>query len=332
MSNIIHQANNNVNSSGLKIIFMGTPEFAVPILENLANSEYKPVAVFCAPDKPVGRKQILTPPPVKVLAQKYNIFVWQSANSHELVQTIKSLPCDLIITAAYGLILPKEVLDAPQYGCLNIHPSLLPKYRGPSPIQSVILNGDTETGVTIFKMDEQIDHGPILITNHLSLTTKRFTTLELSQKLSELGAELLLKTLPDWIANKIEPKPQNDQQATFTKIIKKEDGKIDWQKSTAEIERQIRAFTPWPGSYTTIPNYSPSKVEGSKLKIIKADFLEKNSGKKIGEVFLTDNGKLAIQCNQGYLIIENLQLEGSKPLSASDFLLGHKDIIGKILI
>lgn len=321
----------------LKIIFMGTPEFSVPILEKLANSDYKPVAVFCAPDKPVGRKQILTPPPVKVAAQKYNIPVFQPANSHELADTLKTASTNLIITAAYGLILPKEVLGTPKYDCLNIHPSLLPKYRGPSPIQAAILNGDAETGVTIYKMDEQIDHGPILITDHLSLNTKEYTTPELSDKLSNLGADLLLQTLPDWLAGKIMPQPQDNSQVTLTKIITKEDGQIDWRKSAQEIERQIRAYTPWPGSYTTLPNYSPSEVEGSKIKIMEAEVSDTNKqfyperSQKAGEVSLTETNKLAIQTGDGALIVKKLQLAGGKSLSAQNFLRGHKNIIGKIL-
>ncbi|MBU3901281.1 methionyl-tRNA formyltransferase [Patescibacteria group bacterium] len=380
MSYIIHPNNNLVNSSevlsperskvkskGPKIIFMGTPEFSLPILEKLAQSEYKPAAIFCAPDKPVGRKQILTPPPTKILAQKHNIPVFQPANSRELDHTIKTIPHDLIITAAYGLILPKEVLDTPKYGCLNIHPSLLPKYRGPSPIQSAILNGDAETGVTIYKMDEQIDHGPIIAQEKILLNSviarersDRDNPVEgdtntgllrgvypvyvygarndapitpgLSKKLAELGAELLLKALPDWLAGQITPQPQDNSQATLTKIITKEDGQIDWRESAAEIERQIRAYIPWPGAYTY---YSLSKaagrVEKSKIKILTADATDKNYGTQNGQIFLTDDNDLAVQTGSGALIIKKLQLSGGKFLSAPDFFRGHKEIIGKIL-
>ena len=341
MPNSIPQPNNPVKSNGLKVVFLGTPEFAAPILEKLASSSpphqnwcggrYKPIAVFCAPDKPVGRKQVLTHPPVKILAQKYNIPVFQPANSRELIYTLKSIPHTLIITVAYGLILPREVLKTPKFGCLNIHPSLLPKYRGPSPIQAAILAGDTETGVTIYKMDEQIDHGPILITNHLSLITQKFTTPELSKILAELGADLLLKILPDYLAGKIAPQPQDETQAICAKIITKQDGRIDWQKSAAEIERQIRAYDPWPGSFT--------KFNGQKLKIIKATLGKAKTNKQIypeqkrgvGKIFLTETGELAVQCGQGYLITKTLQLEGGKLLPANNFLRGHQDIIGQIL-
>ncbi|MEK7160580.1 MAG: methionyl-tRNA formyltransferase [Patescibacteria group bacterium] len=365
MSNIIHLTNNLVNSKGIlsperseteskglktkfysstssgnkispKIVFLGTPDFAVPILEKLINSDYKPVAVFCAPDKPVGRQQILTPPPVKIAAQKYTIPVHQPVDANELLKQLTAVNCDLVISAAFGLILPKAALDLPHFDCLNVHPSLLPKYRGASPIQATILNGDAETGVTIYKMDEQIDHGPILITEHLSLITKKYTTPELSKELAELSATLLFKTLPDWLAGKITPQPQDNSQATLTKIITKENSTIDWQKSAEKIEQQIRAYTPWPGSHTYYSS-SPStsivvnRVEKSKLKIIEAETTEKNSNKQIGEVFSIDSNNLTVQTGQGALIIKKLQMENGKILSAPNFLRGHQDIIGKIL-
>lgn len=317
-----------MTNTQMKIVFMGTPEFAVPILEKLIDSEYKPVAVFCAPDKPVGRKQILTPPPVKVIAQKYNIPIYQPKDKTELSYQLKATSYKLIITAAYGLIFPKDILDAPEHGCINIHPSLLPKYRGPSPIQTAILNGDAETGVTIYKMDEQIDHGAILAVERLPLDAEKYTTPELSKKLSEVGAELLLKTLPDWLAGKITLTPQDEGQATLTKIIAKEDGQIDWQKSPPEIERQIRAYTPWPGSFG---KWQMANGKWQILKILETDATEKKYGKQTGEIFLTANGDLAVQTGKGALIVKKLQLEGGKTLSAQDFLRGHKDIIGKML-
>lgn len=327
MFSIIHQSNSNVNSGDLKLIFMGTPEFAVPILEKLINSEYKPIAVFCAPDKPVGRKQILTPPLTKVLAQKNNIPVFQPANSHELADTINSLSCDIIVTAAYGLIFPKEVLDTPQYGCLNIHPSLLPKYRGSSPIQSAILNGDTETGVTIYKMDAKVDHGSIIIQKKLGDSPSQLTTPELSEKLSNFSAELLIEILPEWLAGKITVIPQDDSLASHTRIIKKEDGQIDWQKSAKEIDQQIRAYTPWPSTYTNLK----AENDNIKIKILKTDPPKETTQKQIGEAFLNEHGELAIQCGQGHLVIKKLQLEGGKPLETYDFLRGHKEIVNKIL-
>lgn len=321
-----------MTNKNIKIIFMGTPDFAVPILEKLANSAYKPIAVFCAPNMPVGRKQIFTPPPIKVLTQKYNLPVYQPKDKTELSYQLKAISYQLIITAAYGLILPKEVLGTPKYGCLNIHPSLLPKYRGASPIQAAILNGDAKTGVTIYKMDEQIDHGAIVSFRQSLIANRKITTPELSLELARSGADLLLEILPDWLAGEITPRPQDDAKATFTKIIKKEDGQINWQKSAQEIEHQIRAYTPWPGSHTY---YSSSKtagrVEKYQIKILDSDVLEKNHSQKIGEVFLTNNNDLAVQTGSGTLLIKKLQLEGGKPLSAQDFLRGHKDITRQVL-
>ncbi|MDD2753682.1 MAG: methionyl-tRNA formyltransferase [Candidatus Portnoybacteria bacterium] len=310
----------------IKIIFMGTPEFAVPILKKLADSEYKPTAVFCAPDKPVGRKQTLAPPPVKILAQKYGLPVYQPKDKNELSYQLKAISYQLIITAAYGLIFSKDVLNAPQYGCINIHPSLLPKYRGPSPIQAVILNGDPATGVTIYKMDEQIDHGEIIANRESRIANRKITMPELSRELSVLGADLLLDTLHDWLAGKITPAPQDESQAAFTKIIAKENGQINWQKSAQEIERQIRAYTPWPGSYSQVAN-----GQSLIVKILEAEISDTSAGKRAGGIFLTADNDLAVQTGNGALIIKKLQLEGGKPLSAPNFLRGHKDIIGKIL-
>jgi len=236
------------------------------------------------------------------------------------------------------MILPKAALDLSRLGGLNIHPSLLPKYRGPSPIQSAILNGDAEIGVTIFKMDEQIDHGPIIANGQWPIANSKIATPELSRKLSNLGAELLLKILPAWLAGQIALTPQDDNQATFTKIITKKDGQINWQKSAIEIERQILAYTPWPGSFSKWPIANDG---WQTIKIIDADvkydvlppYAKGGWGvnKQPGEAFLTDANDLAVKTGHGTLIIKKLQLEGGKPLSAQDFLRGHQDILGKIL-
>ncbi len=322
MSNSINQSNNFVNSSPANIAFFGTPQFAVPILGKLARNGFKPVAVFCAPDKPVGRKQTLTPPPVKILAQKYNIPVFQPADKKELEKQIAGLKPDLIISAAYGIIISEKTLAAPKFGCLNIHPSLLPKYRGPAPIQNTILNGDQKTGVTIFKMDKGIDTGPLIASRQLTIADKKYITLELSQILAELGAQLLLDILPDWLNGKIQPQAQNDAEASSTKIIGKDDGLIDWRKSAAEIERQIRAYFPWPGAY--------AKINGKKIKIIEAELSNEKQEKEPGKIF-SDGKKLFIQTAKGALAVVMLQLENGKPMVADDFLHGHRDIIGKIL-
>jgi methionyl-tRNA formyltransferase len=233
-----------------KIVFMGTPEFGAIILEGLINGGHKPILVVTASDKPVGRKQILTPPPVKVVGKKYQILVEQPKKIENCKLKIENLKPDLIVVAAYNQILPKNILEIPKYGCLNVHPSLLPKYRGPSPIQDTILNGDKKTGVTIILMDEEADHGPILANSKLQITNSKITYRELLKELANLGANLLIETIPKWIKGKIKPKPQDEKKATYTKILTKEDGKINWRESAENIERKIRAFNVWPGTFT----------------------------------------------------------------------------------
>ncbi len=306
----------------MKYIFFGTPEFAAVVLEKLINAGYLPSAVVCNPDEPAGRKNILSSPPVKILAVKNGIPVFQPEKPDEkFAEEIKKYPADLFIVAAYGKIIPKEILDIPRLGALNIHGSLLPKYRGASPIQAAILNGDKKTGATIMKIDEKMDHGPIISQAEIDMDrSDNFETL--SEKIAETGAKLLIKIIPDYLAGKIKPVAQRDSNATYTKIIKKEDGKINWEKSAKEIERMTRAFYPWPSAWTV--------WNGKILKIFEASVFETGNGKKIGEVFL-DKNILAVKCGKGILSIEKLQLEGGKILSAREFLNGRKNFIGVIL-
>jgi len=331
----------------MKYIFFGTPEFAATVLEKLINAGYIPEAVVCNPDEPVGRKQVFTSPPVKVLADKNKISILQPEKlrgNSEFLNQLKNLKPDLAIVAAYGKILPKEILEIPRLrqgfggqakrGFINIHGSLLPRYRGASPIQSAVLNGDKETGITIMKVDEEMDYGPI-ISNVKIQISKGDTYESLSQKLAISGAELLIKIIPDYISGKIKPIEQDHSKATYTKIIKKEDGKINWSKSAQEIERMTRAFYPWPTAWTRVnlPPYGGSP-EGRQilklLKIIEAEILNKNRH-KIGEVFITENNQPAVKCGKYSLVIKKLQLEGGKILSAKEFLNGHKDFIGSVL-
>ena len=314
----------------MKYVFFGTPEFAAIVLGKLIDVGYTPAAVVTNPDEPVGRKQIFPPPPAKVLAEKHDIPVFQPKklrDNLEFLEQFKNLKSDLAIIAAYGKILPKEILDIPVYGFINVHGSLLPYYRGASPIQTAILNGDKETGVTIMEVDEEMDHGAVIAYSKL-LIANGDTYETLSKKIAELGAELLIKTIPDYISGKIKPVPQEYNKATYTKIIKKEDGKIDWQKSAEEIERMVRAYYPWPGAYANIKN----KI----LKIIEANISEDKNNHQIGEIFTLQHPNilenigvlLGVKCGAGVLIIKKLQLEGGKILSAQEFLNGHKDFIG----
>jgi len=302
---------NKEQRTEFKIIFMGTPGFGAIILEGLIKNNYKPALVITAPDKPVGRKQILTPPLVKIIAQKYKIPVEQPKKVLNYKLQATRMKPDLIIIAAYGEIIPKEILEIPKHGCLNVHPSLLPKYRGPSPIQAVILNGDKETGTTIILIDEKMDHGPIIANRQLPISDPKITTDELSKELAALSIDLLVEIIPKWINGEIKARPQDKSKATYTKIIKKEDGKINWKKSAIEIERQIRAFYPWPGTFTF--------WKGKRIKILKAE-----ASKTAPE------NNLAIKCGKDYLIIKKLQPEGKKPIEINDFLRGHPDFINFI--
>lgn len=308
-----------------KIIFFGTPEFSAIILEKLIISDFKPVALVTAPDKPVGRKQIITPSPIKKLGLKYNlpIFQWESLKSFEATKTLFDLQPDLFIIAAYGLILPQELLNIPKFGSLNIHPSLLPKYRGASPIQAAILAGDKKTGVTIILMDEKIDHGPIVAQKELKTPIFKIPYPELNTKLAILGADLLINVLPEFLAKGIQLTPQDHSKATFSKQITKDCGKIDWQKTAEEIERMFLAYHPWPGIYSLFNNKILKLLEIQTLKI-KHQYLP-------GTVFLTSDKELAVACKENALILKRVQLEGKTPVSGGSFLNGHQKIIKNIL-
>jgi len=307
----------------MKIIFFGTPEFSAIILEALINNNYPPVLAITSVDKPVGRKQTLTPPPVKVLAQQHKIKVLQPENLEDIKQDIDDINPDLIIVAAYGPpFLTKDILVMPQYGCLNVHPSLLPKYRGASPIPYQILNNEKETGVTIILTSEKIDGGEIVAQEKREILPTD-TAATLKRELAGLGGNLLIKTIPLWVAGKIKPKPQNQSPVPYCKKLKKEDGRIDWRKPADHLERQIRAFYPWPGTFTFF--------KGKALKILKAYVMQEEIQAKPGFVFLAKDKELAVQTGKDLLVIERLQLEGKKPMLSQDFLKGHQDIINTIL-
>lgn len=319
----------------LKIIFMGTPEFGAIILEGLINNGYQPILVVTAPDKPVGRNQDVTPPPVKVIAQKYNIPIAQPEKIKSLESEIKNLNPDLIIVSAYREIIPKEMLDIPKYKSLNVHPSLLPRYRGPSPIQSAILDGERKTGVTIILMDEKMDHGPIL-TQRALMIDETETTKTLTEKLADLGASLLLETIPKWLKGLIKPAAQDESKVTFSKVLTRNDGEIVWKKTAEVIEREIRAYFPWPGSYTLWSRAGKLL----KIKILKARIFKFTGGiaYSVGKTLVAPQNEICVQCGKWFfpgggdsLIIERLQLEGKKEMSSEEFLRGHLDFAGTIL-
>lgn len=310
----------------IKVLFWGTPEFAVRPLETLAEN-FNVVAVVSNPNEPIGRKRVLTSPPIKAAAEKHGISVLQPEKLDAGFKfQISSLNPDLFVVAAYGKIIPKEILDIPRFGSLNIHPSLLPRWRGASPIQYVILNGNAETGVTVMLMDEKMDHGPIITNAKYKIQNAKLTTPELAEILSNVGAELIVETIPKWIKGETQPVLQDESKATYCKILKKEDGKIDWSKSAMDIERQIRAFTPWPGSFTF---WKRSEKE-VRLEMVKADIAEKLRNLKPGVIFIEENG-LFIATGNGILEILEIQPEGKKEMNVKDFINGYRDIDGTIL-
>ncbi|MBT4277209.1 methionyl-tRNA formyltransferase [Candidatus Falkowbacteria bacterium] len=304
----------------LKIIFIGTSNFAVPALQKLKENNFNIISVITQPDKPIGRKKILTPPPIKNKALEYNLPVLQPTQISEFTERIKQLNPDLIVMVSYGQIIPKEIIDIPNYGTLNIHPSILPKYRGSSPIQSAILNQDKQTGVTVMLVDEKMDHGPILSTKRVKTYNRDYSTLH--NELAELGAILLLKVISQHITGQLSAKEQNHKKTTFTKILERDDGKIDWSKKVEKIEAQIRAYRPWPGTWC----YTDSS---KKIKIIKATINETESkNKNFGKIINSPaNGKMIVLCKKGSLVIEELQLEGKNKITGEEFLRGNNNII-----
>ncbi len=308
-----------------KIVFMGTPIFAEIILKKLIATKWKPELVITAPDKPMGRKQIITPPPVKILSKKEKIPIIQPVEIIEAQSQLNYLSPDSIIVSAYGKILPKAILDIPRLGCINIHPSLLPKYRGPSPIQTTILNGDKESGVTIILMNQAMDEGPIIAQKKITLKGNE-TKQTLNEKLAKLGGSLLIKTLPLYFKNKIIPYPQPNIDVSYTRLITKKDGLIYWHKKAEEIERQIRAFNDWPGAYTFL------KIKDKKIniKILESEIMPCQNNYQYGTCFYNDRKEWAVQTGKDCLIIKKIQPAGKKLMDAKDFLNGHPDVIGKI--
>ncbi|MCD4705902.1 methionyl-tRNA formyltransferase [bacterium] len=302
----------------LNIIFIGTSEFAVPTLKKITEQISEPIAVITQPDKPAGRKKILVSSPIKITAEKSELTILQPQKIGKIKNKIEKLKPDIFIMVSYGQIIPQAILNIPKYGCLNIHPSLLPKYRGPSPIQTAILNNDKQTGVCIMLTDNQMDHGAIVKCQKIKMEDQNF--LELQDKLSQLGSDLLIKILPDYIKGKIKLKKQNNKKATYTKILTRDDGKIDWNKKVEEIESQTRAFYPWPGCWCYLK-------DKKRIKIIQVSILnKKEKNRKPGELFLLPNKKTAIQCGQGTLILEKIQVEGKKEIDGKNFLQGNKKI------
>jgi methionyl-tRNA formyltransferase len=307
-----------------RIVFMGTPEFAIPTLAMLAES-YEIVGVFTQPDKPAGRGQQLTASPVKQWAASrahgLPVFQPRTLRDDSVQAQLAELKPDAIVVAAFGLLLPKPVLDLPPHGCINVHASLLPKYRGAAPIPAAILNGESQTGITLMRMDQGLDTGPMLAQDS-SFIRPDDTTGTLSARLAELGAQLLAKTLPRWIAGEITPQPQDEIQATFAPKLNKQDGRLDWSQTAIELDRRVRAFSPWPGTFT----FWNEKL----LHILSVQVTGRRAAGVAGTVVKDEEG-IGIVTGDGVLRLVKVQLEGKRAMSAQDFTRGQPAFIGSVL-
>jgi methionyl-tRNA formyltransferase len=312
----------------VKIVFFGSPAFAVPFLVALHNDPGTEVlAAVCQPDKPAGRGQEVSAPAVKDAALAHGITVLQPPTlKDEAIQAeLRAMGADAFVVVAYGKLIPKPVLDIPKLGCVNVHPSLLPKYRGASPMQFALDAGDAETGITIMLLDEGMDTGPILAFDHLEIDDVE-TLGSLTAKVMKLGPPLLLSTLKRLAAGEIVPLPQDDAQATLTTKLEREDGRIDWTRDAAAIERRVRAYDPWPGTWTTWNrNGKPMRV-----KILSAREIGAKDGLSPGHV-QADDERLIVGCGTEALEILTLQPEGKSAMTADQFLAGYSDVSGAVL-
>lgn len=309
----------------VSIVFMGTPEFAVPILEGLIDN-YKVKAVVTQPDKPVGRDGIIRKSPIKEVAEKNMILVLQPENLKEEWQLVTDLKPTLIVTCAYGQIVPRELLVYPEYGCINVHASLLPKLRGGAPIHRAIINGDKETGITIMHMNPRLDEGDMISQTKIEIE-ETDTASTLHDKLSILGRNLLLETLPSIIDGTAKRIPQNNDEATYAFNIKPEDEKIDFSKTKRQIYNQVRGLNSWPGAYTLL--------KGKRMKIYSCRLTDNvYSNRFDGEIVALYKDGIGVKVSNGEIIITELQLEGKKKMNAEDFLNGFQNkevLIGQIL-
>ena len=302
----------------LRIVFMGTPELAAVSLRALISSKgFEIAGVVTQPDQPKGRGLKLQASPVKEAAQSENLPVLQPERAREenFIKRLAALQPELIAVAAYGQILPKAILELPRFGCLNVHTSLLPKYRGAAPIQHAILNGDAETGVTIMKMDVGLDTGDMLTQEQTQITASD-NSQTLHDRLAELGASLLVRTIPDFVSGKIQPRPQPPEGVSYAAKIKKQDGQIDWVQPARVIWNRVRAMVPWPGAFTHLPGPQPQL-----LKIWEAEMIERSG--EAGNVLQADKSGIVVGCGSGALKILALQREGGRRMNAADFLAGN---------
>jgi methionyl-tRNA formyltransferase len=300
----------------MRIVFMGTPRVAALSLERLLNSPHTVAGVVTQPDRPAGRGQKSAPSPVRSIAEKHGVAVLapEKVRDPAFFATLAGWSPEIIVVVAYGRILPRQILELAPHGCLNVHYSLLPKYRGAAPVAWAVINGEAASGVTTMHLVEKMDAGPILLQREIALTAGE-TTATLQEKLAPLGADLLIETLAGIAAGTVTPKTQDEAAATYAPIIKKEDGLIDWKLPAPAIERRVRGFTPWPTAYT--------QFDGTLLKIHRARVVLGESGAP-GEVVRADRGGLWVAAGAGTLALEEVQLENRRRVSAAEFFNGSR--------
>ncbi|SFJ61923.1 methionyl-tRNA formyltransferase [Thermoflavimicrobium dichotomicum] len=308
----------------IRIVFMGTPDFAVPSLEMLMAEQYDVIAVVTQPDRPKGRKKELAPPPVKVVAEKYQIPVYQPERlrNPDEMQKIIDLKPDLIVTAAFGQILPKEILDAPRLGCINVHASLLPKYRGGAPIHKAIMDGEKVTGVTIMYMVEKLDAGDIIAQREVPITPEDHVGT-MHDKLSRVGAELLKEVLPKLIRGEIQPIPQDESQATFAPNIRREDEKLDWTRTAEQLANQVRGLHPWPVAFTL--------WKEKPMKIWWAEASDQEANALPGTVIRVEETGIYVAAGKGTLILKEVQPAGKRRMKVEEFVRGRQMQVGERL-
>jgi methionyl-tRNA formyltransferase len=316
-----------------RIVFMGSPDFALPSLRRLIANSHELVGVYTQPDREAGRGRALTPPPVKLLAIEQGLPVFQPAGLRReaAVEQLRALQPELIVVAAYGQILRRPVLDIPPFGVLNVHASLLPRWRGASPVQAAILAGDAETGITIMQIDEGLDTGPML-TRRATPISDFDTAGTVTDRLAQIGADLLSETVPAWLREEITPEPQDDALATHAPRVEKDAGRLDWKLTAMELWRRVRAFHPWPGAFTTL--------HGGLLRLHEAWPLSGSGGAEPGTVLPLPAGAaeavpaerprpaFAVQTGDGLLVPLKLQRAGKRPLFAEEFARGERGLIG----
>lgn len=303
----------------MRIVFMGTPDFAVPCLERLIKDGHSILGVFTQPDKPKGRSYVMTPPPVKVCAQEKGAQVFQPATMKDgsAYEILKKLEPELIVVVAFGKILPKDILDLPKYGCINVHGSLLPKYRGAAPIQWSVLNGDKVTGVTTMYMDVGLDTGDMLLKSETQIGENE-TSGELYDRLAVLGAELLSKTIDELEAGRLQREKQDDSQSCYASMLDKSMCAIDWNDSAEKIHNKVRGLSPWP--------IATASLKGKKVKIHKTLVAKENIKDEPGKILSLS--PFTVACGDGAVEILELQIEGKKRMKSKDFLMGHRLSVG----